>query len=81
MCRLFSPEFDYGVPDRGSAAMSPLQRPSCRRGHAGNGGGSAGRRQPASAARDILHVYGIAVIFDVVYNHAGGGFGDEPVLL
>ena len=23
---------------------------------------------------DVCHVYGIAVIFDVVYNHAGGGF-------
>src|SRR6185295_12410752 len=25
------------------------------------------------------HVYGIAVIFDVVYNHAGGDFGDESI--
>lgn len=23
---------------------------------------------------DVCHVYGIAVLFDVVYNHAGGGF-------
>lgn len=28
---------------------------------------------------DLLHVYGIAVIFDVVYNHAGGDFGDESI--
>ncbi|MCA6108042.1 hypothetical protein [Bradyrhizobium cenepequi] len=28
---------------------------------------------------DILHVYGIAVIFDVVYNHAGGDFGNESL--
>ncbi len=21
---------------------------------------------------DLMHVYGIAVVFDVVYNHAGG---------
>jgi 1,4-alpha-glucan branching enzyme len=27
---------------------------------------------------DILHVYGIAVILDVVYNHAGGDFGGDP---
>ena len=28
---------------------------------------------------DLCHVYGIAVIFDVVYNHAGGDFGDESI--
>ncbi len=28
---------------------------------------------------DVLHVYGIAVMFDVVYNHAGGDFGDESL--
>ena len=28
---------------------------------------------------DLFHVYGIAVIFDVVYNHAGGDFGDESL--
>jgi 1,4-alpha-glucan branching enzyme len=46
--------------------------------------------QPAYAGRDVLrgadnqlramidvcHVYGIAVIFDLVYNHAGGGFDE-----
>jgi 1,4-alpha-glucan branching enzyme len=28
---------------------------------------------------DLFHVYGIAVIFDVVYNHAGGDFGSEGI--
>jgi 1,4-alpha-glucan branching enzyme len=28
---------------------------------------------------DVCHVYGLAVILDVVYNHAGGGFGDESL--
>jgi 1,4-alpha-glucan branching enzyme len=28
---------------------------------------------------DICHVYGIAVLFDVVYNHAGGGFDDSSI--
>jgi 1,4-alpha-glucan branching enzyme len=28
---------------------------------------------------DLCHVYGLAVIFDVVFNHAGGGFGDETI--
>jgi 1,4-alpha-glucan branching enzyme len=28
---------------------------------------------------DVCHVHGIAVIFDVVYNHAGGGFDDSSL--
>jgi 1,4-alpha-glucan branching enzyme len=28
---------------------------------------------------DVCHVHGIAVIFDVVYNHAGGGFDDNSM--
>jgi len=28
---------------------------------------------------DICHVHGLAVILDVVYNHAGGDFGDESL--
>lgn len=28
---------------------------------------------------DVFHVYGIAVLFDVVYNHAGGGFDDSSL--
>lgn len=28
---------------------------------------------------DLLHLNGIAVIFDLVYNHAGGGFDDESL--
>jgi 1,4-alpha-glucan branching enzyme len=28
---------------------------------------------------DICHVHGIGVIFDVVYNHAGGGFDDQSI--
>ncbi len=31
------------------------------------------------AVIDLLHVYGIAVILDVVYNHAGGGFDDASL--
>jgi 1,4-alpha-glucan branching enzyme len=31
------------------------------------------------AVIDLLHVYGLAVVFDVVYNHAGGDFGDESI--
>ncbi|HZX59644.1 MAG TPA: alpha amylase C-terminal domain-containing protein, partial [Mucilaginibacter sp.] len=28
---------------------------------------------------DLFHCYGMAVIFDVVYNHAGGGFDDQSI--
>lgn len=28
---------------------------------------------------DLCHVHGIAVLLDVVYNHAGGGFGEESL--
>jgi len=28
---------------------------------------------------DLFHCYGIAVMFDVVYNHAGGGFDDQSI--
>jgi 1,4-alpha-glucan branching enzyme len=28
---------------------------------------------------DLCHVHGLAVLFDVVYNHAGGDFGDESL--
>ena len=29
---------------------------------------------------DLCHLYGIAVVFDVVYNHAGGFVGDDECL-
>ena len=29
---------------------------------------------------DLCHLYGIAVAFDVVYNHAGGFMGDDQSL-
>jgi 1,4-alpha-glucan branching enzyme len=28
---------------------------------------------------DLCHLYGLAVILDVVYNHAGGDFGDQSL--
>lgn len=28
---------------------------------------------------DLCHVHGLSVIFDVVYNHAGGDFGDQSL--
>jgi 1,4-alpha-glucan branching enzyme len=77
----FSPEFEYAVP------RTELPRYLTR----ANALLVARGQQPVSAAGirgaddqlrllvDVLHVYGIAVIFDVVYNHAGGDFGDESL--
>ena len=31
------------------------------------------------ALMDLCHIHGLAVILDVVYNHAGGDFGDQSL--
>jgi 1,4-alpha-glucan branching enzyme len=38
-----------------------------------------GQTTQLMALVDLFHVYGISVIFDVVYNHAGGDFGSEGI--
>jgi 1,4-alpha-glucan branching enzyme len=38
-----------------------------------------GEMNQLKALVDLCHVYGVAVIFDLVYNHAGGGFGAESL--
>jgi 1,4-alpha-glucan branching enzyme len=75
---LFSPENDYAEADE--ARLRPYfdQANSILR----NAGQPAyasidvlrGSDNQLRALVDVCHVYGIAVIFDVVYNHAGGGF-------
>ena len=77
----FSPEFLYGVDDGdldrylGTAnrllsarGKQPLARESLK-----------GGANQLRVLIDVLHVYGIAVILDVIYNHAGGEFGDESL--
>lgn len=77
----FSPETDYteGPDDLGrhlevanrllgARGRTPLH-PEHLRSHA----------DQLRALVDICHVYGLAVIFDVVYNHAGGDFGDQSL--
>jgi 1,4-alpha-glucan branching enzyme len=72
---LFSPDFPYGVTDPvaltshlatingllGAKGLSPLGVQDVSSGH-----------NQLKALVDLCHVYGIAVAFDVVYNHAGG---------
>lgn len=77
----FSPEFQYSVNanelDRYLATANRLLaargKTPLRREHL-EGGANQLR-----VLVDILHVYGISVILDVVYNHAGGEFGDESL--
>jgi 1,4-alpha-glucan branching enzyme len=73
---LFSPEMRYAVPSadlgrylkRVNALLRakghvPLTQPQLD-----------GQVNQLKAFVDVCHVYGIAVLFDVVYNHAGGGY-------
>ncbi|MGO9338616.1 MAG: alpha amylase C-terminal domain-containing protein [Terracidiphilus sp.] len=71
----FSPDFPYVVTDQNALAgylatingllqtkgLSPIALQDIASGHA-----------QLQALVDLCHVYGIAVAFDVVYNHAGG---------
>jgi 1,4-alpha-glucan branching enzyme len=72
---LYSPAFDYAVYDKkdlkrylatvnrllAAKGFAPMQLKDLTPGYA-----------QMKAMVDLLHVYGIAVMFDVVYNHAGG---------
>jgi 1,4-alpha-glucan branching enzyme len=72
---IFSPETDYCVPpgelgpylDSVNALLSTKGLPALTSGQL------TGQVNQLKAFVDICHVYGIAVIIDVVYNHAGGG--------
>lgn len=77
----FSPEMDFAVGDNALApyvtrlnqllqqkGQSPHQLEDLR-----------GEMNQLKALVDLCHVYGIAVLLDVVYNHAGGSFGDESL--
>jgi 1,4-alpha-glucan branching enzyme len=77
----FSPEFDYAVSPLeigrylvqanallAAKGQTPLNEEKLQ-----------GAANQLRVLVDVLHVYGMAAIFDVVYNHAGGGFGDESM--
>jgi 1,4-alpha-glucan branching enzyme len=72
---LYSPEFDYTVYDAAALAgyLTTINRLLAAKGFAPM---TLADITPAVAQMramvDLLHVYGIAVCFDVVYNHAGG---------
>ncbi len=77
----FSPEMDFGVADSAlgpylaelhpllDALGQPRFRPEALR----------GEMNQLKALVDLCHLHGIAVLFDLVYNHAGGDFGDQSL--
>lgn len=77
----FSPEMDFAVEDEiltpyGSAVNELLEAKGIphydiRDLH--------GEMNQLKALIDLCHIYGIAVLLDVVYNHAGGDFGDQSI--
>lgn len=77
----FSPEMDYAIPDNELAPYvaqinGMLERQSAAPFLIND---LRGEMNQLKALIDLCHIYGLAVIFDVVYNHAGGDFGDESL--
>src|SRR5262245_6912269 len=77
----FSPEMAYAVDD---ADLGPyLARTNALLARKGLAPYSAadlrGEMNQLKALVDVCHVYGLAVIFDLVFNHAGGEFGEESL--
>lgn len=77
----FSPEMDYAVED---AELVPYVARVNELLHAQGLEPYAvedlrGEMNQLKALVDLCHVYGLAVVLDVVYNHAGGDFGDESI--
>jgi 1,4-alpha-glucan branching enzyme len=81
----YSPETDYAVKDDdpalsdylGAANLALLAvRPNARTYSLADVQGTANQFK---VMVDLCHVYGIAVLLDVVYNHAGGAFGDQSI--
>jgi 1,4-alpha-glucan branching enzyme len=79
---LYSPAFDYAVYHQDSLMkyLATINRLLAAKGFAPMTMSdiTPGYAQ-MKAMVDLLHVYGIAVAFDVVYNHAGGWGGTYPV--
>lgn len=77
----YSPESLFTVQDGDLPAyVARLNQLLAAKGLAPYGVGDlVGESSQLRALVDLAHVYGIAVILDVVYNHAGGDFGDESI--
>jgi 1,4-alpha-glucan branching enzyme len=77
----FSPEMDFAVED---ANLEPyvaevnklLEAKGLKRYQVGD---VCGEMNQLKALIDLCHIYGLAVLLDLVYNHAGGEFGDQSM--
>ena len=79
----FSPEMDFAVEDDqltpyADAVNQLLDARGLRRYRLED---LRGEMNQLKALVDLCHLHGLAVILDVVYNHAGGDFGDESLVL
>ena len=78
---LFSPEMDYSVPEseldpylaRVNRLFTAKGFPTLAKSQL------TGQISQFKAFIDLCHLYDIAVLADVVYNHAGGGFDDQSI--
>lgn len=78
---LFSPEMDYSVREqdldrylvRVNRLLNAKGFPSLAKNDL------VGQIHQFKVFIDLCHLYGLAVIADVVYNHAGGGFDDQSI--
>ncbi|WP_258868483.1 alpha amylase C-terminal domain-containing protein [Arthrobacter sp. RT-1] len=78
---IYSPEMDYCI---GPADIAPylarLNALLAKKGFPPLGPDDVGGQvEQLKAFIDVCHLYGIAVIPDVVYNHAGGGFDGQSI--
>ena len=77
----FSPEMDFAVDDAdlrpyAAEVNAMLDAKGLVRYEVGD---LRGEMNQLKALIDLCHIHGLAVVLDVVYNHAGGDFGDESI--
>lgn len=77
----YSPEMDFATPDATLAAeVDAVNALLAAKGLATyRAEDLRGEMNQLKALIDLCHVHGLAVLLDVVYNHAGGEFGDESL--